>query len=144
MFWIALVFNINFSGLVHNECSIVTYAKNLYFFYLTACLKIIWLNDSPLWRMWASDSLAFVFRNHIATNVTDLLKAYDFVVLNCKKFSNAESLRNLYLAWMKSNLGYARIVWNPIHACYIYEIAKIQHKFLKLLCFKINDIYPKL
>lgn len=82
------------------------------------------------------------FRLHISSKVAEAMKAYGFIIRNCRNFSNLHCLKTLYYSYVRSKLEYNSIIWNPIYSSHITIIEKVQRKFLKFLSFKIDGIYP--
>lgn len=47
----------------------------------------------------------------------------------------------VYCTFVRSNLEYVSQVLNPRHNIYTERIERIQRKFIKYLCFKLNIAY---
>lgn len=44
---------------------------------------------------------------------------------------------------MRSKLEYGCLVWNPFYIRYKTMIERVQRRFLKFLCFRIDGVYPE-
>jgi hypothetical protein len=49
----------------------------------------------------------------------------------------------MYCAYVKSKLGYGSIIWDPSYQRYVDKVETIQRRFLKLLAFKTDGVYPE-
>ena len=56
-----------------------------------------------------------------------------------RKFTDINTLQTLYRCFVRSKLEYASLVWSPNYGLHINNV---QRKFLKLLYFKSNGVYP--
>lgn len=82
------------------------------------------------------------FSQHIINLTNSALKSYGFIARNSRDFLDCNTLKILYYAYVRSKLEYASLAWSPHYATYIDRIESVQRRFLKLLSFKIDGIYP--
>lgn len=82
------------------------------------------------------------FLPHINNLVSTSFKTLGFLIRTSQDFSNANTLKILYFAFVRSKLDYASLVWNPHYRYYVDSIEKIQRRFLKLLWYKSDGVYP--
>jgi hypothetical protein len=82
------------------------------------------------------------FNDHLNNIVSKALKTYGFIFRNCKDFSNPKTLLLLYTSLIRSQLEYCSLIWYPIYITNINELEKVQRKFLKLLSFQLDGVYP--
>jgi hypothetical protein len=82
------------------------------------------------------------FNDHLNNIVSKALKTYGFVFRNCKDFSNPKTLLLLYTSLIRSQLEYCSLIWYPIDITNINKLEKVQRKFLKLLSFQLDGVYP--
>jgi Reverse transcriptase (RNA-dependent DNA polymerase) len=82
------------------------------------------------------------FVPHINNAVTVALKAYGFIVRSSREFANLPTLKTLYFAFVRTKLEYAAVVWSPGYQLHIDRLESVQRKFLKLLSFRTDNVYP--
>lgn len=82
------------------------------------------------------------FSIHIQQITTEAMKTYGFLARNSREFRNVSTLKVLYNSFIRSKLEYASIVWSPHYKVHIDSIEAVQRKFLKLLSFKLDSVYP--
>lgn len=82
------------------------------------------------------------FNAHIENVVGNSFKTLGFIVRCSREFTDINTLRTLYCCFVRSKLEYASLVWSPNYDLYINNLENVQRKFLKLLYFKSNGIYP--
>lgn len=107
------------------------------------------INDSVLTRPEVICDLGVVFDKklsfnvHIDATVSTALKSYGFIYRNSTHFKQLSTLKVLYYSYVRSKLEYACLVWNPHYQVHIDKLESVQRKFLKLLYFRENGIYPE-
>lgn len=57
----------------------------------------------------------------------------DFMIRNCKSFTNGVALKAIYVALVRSCLKYAAFIWYSL----------VQRRFFKYLCFQTKHRYPE-
>lgn len=83
------------------------------------------------------------FGTHIQAITNESLKMYGYIARSSRHFTDTETLKMLYVAYVRSKLEYASLVWNPGYAVHTNTIESVQRKFLKFLSFKVDGIYPE-
>ena len=78
------------------------------------------------------------FNNHIESVILKSLKKVNYLKFKCKAIWNISLLTQLYNALVKSSLMYGSIIWSPCNNNTIYELEKVQNKFLKFLSWRTN------
>lgn len=84
--------------------------------------------------------LSFVY--HVSMVTAAAYKNLGFIIRNTKFFSDINSLKLLFNAFVRSKLEYASIVWSPGYDQHISSIEQVQRRFLKHLSFKLDQRYP--
>lgn len=74
-------------------------------------------------------SMSFV--SHIDYIVPKAYKMLAFLKRNCSDFSDPNTLRIIYTAFVRSKLEYASVVWSPHCNIHISRIEKVQRTFIK-------------
>jgi hypothetical protein len=59
-----------------------------------------------------------------------------------KEFSDVETLKLLYITYVRSRLEYASLVWSPIYDVHSSFLERVQRSFLKNAVFTLNGAYP--
>ena len=62
---------------------------------------------------------------------------------NCLRQFSKSSNRLLYIAFVRPQIEYASVVWNPYHTTKIDAIEKIQQRFIHQQCFRSNIEYHR-
>ena len=82
------------------------------------------------------------FVNHVQQITQSAFKSLGFVLRNGREFADSETLKILYMAYCRSRLEYASVVWSPIHNIHISALENIQRRFLKNLAHICDGVYP--
>ncbi|CAK1580211.1 unnamed protein product [Parnassius mnemosyne] len=82
-----------------------------------------------------------LFDKHIENIIGRSTRALGFVMRCSKNFKQIKTLKILYCCYVRSILEYASQIWNPQYKTYISRIERIQMKFIKHLCYRVNDHY---
>lgn len=85
-------------------------------------------------------SLAFDF--HVNETVKSAYKMLGFLIRNSCSFTNVNTLKLLYFAYVRSKLEYCSVVWDPYYLVYKQALERVQRKFLKYLHFRRHNSYP--
>ena len=83
------------------------------------------------------------FTLHVDKIVNKINKTLGFVLRQCQEFTSLRVFCILYNSYVRSLLEYCCIIWSPYYQLYISRLEKIQRKFIKFLCFKLNVIFDK-
>lgn len=81
------------------------------------------------------------FNEHIIIMTKKASKMYGFIVRNSRQFNNLKCIRQLYISFVRSILEYCSIIWSPYYRYQIYNVEKIQNKFLRYLNYKETGVY---
>lgn len=133
------------NGLFPNirKCMVITYTKNknpVFFQYS--------IGDIPLSRTKQVKDLGVMFccdlsfSRHVDDMVRSAYKMLGFVIRNSRSFSNIETVKTLYYAFVRSRLEYCSVVWSPFYEVHKHEVEVVQRKLLKFLYYKSHGIYP--
>lgn len=126
-----------------NKCFVITYSNkrnNLVFNYT--------LDDSEITRcsyirdLGVTFDAKMSFSLHIQNISKDAFKILGFIIRNSREFSNIDSLKLLYGAYIRAKLEYGSIAWSPFYNAHVNALEKVQRRFLKFLAFKVDGIYP--
>lgn len=82
------------------------------------------------------------FVEHYNLILTASYKCMGFIIRNSNNFTSPDTLKLLFISFVRSRLEYASVVWAPTFAIHTANIERIQRKFLKYLNFKVDGIYP--
>ena len=82
------------------------------------------------------------FAPHVSFIVSEAVKCLGFIIRSSGCFSNGTTLKRLYVAFVRSKLEYASVVWAPATQIHIQALEKIQRRFLKFVSFKLDGVYP--
>jgi hypothetical protein len=82
------------------------------------------------------------FVEHIGTIAGTAFRALGFVLRISKEFSDVETLKLLYITYVRSRLEYASLVWPPIYDVHSSLIQLVQRSFLRNAVFTLNGAYP--
>jgi hypothetical protein len=61
-----------------------------------------------------------------------------FINRRNKNFKNLYTFKTLFFSLVRSHLEFGSVVWSPSYSSYKKVIEKVQYKFLKLICYKLN------
>jgi len=65
-----------------------------------------------------------------------------FVFRNTTSFTGARTFLTLYCAFVRSQIEFGTLIWNPILQKYSEALEKIQRRFLKYTYYRIFQYYP--
>lgn len=82
------------------------------------------------------------FTCHVESICSSALRSLGFINRQTKNFKNSLTLKSLYFCYVRSKLEYCAVIWDPHYAISRTAIEKVQRKFLKLMSFRIDGIYP--
>ncbi|CAH1108186.1 unnamed protein product [Psylliodes chrysocephalus] len=73
------------------------------------------------------------FIEHVNTIQKEAYRNLGFVIRNGRQFSEPNTLKTIFNAFVRSKLEYASIVWSPGYEVHSQALEKIQRKFVKYL-----------
>lgn len=82
------------------------------------------------------------FIHHIENIVSRASKTLGFLVRNSTTFTKTDTLMILYNAYVIPILEYASTVWSPIYEVHINALELVQRRFLKLMVYRSDGVYP--
>jgi hypothetical protein len=62
----------------------------------------------------------------------------NFINRNTTNFKNTNALKTLFFSLVWSHLEFGSTIWSPNYITFIDLVENVQHKFLKLLSYKLN------
>ena len=78
------------------------------------------------------------FTDHIEAICKDSMKLLGFIIRSTKDFTNIHTLKLLFVSLVRSKLEYLTVIWSPFYACHILRIERIQHKFLRVINYRLG------
>ena len=84
--------------------------------------------------------MTFIY--HYEQIMSSALKNLGFIIRNCRKFQDTETIKPLYFSFVRSKLEFASIIWSPGYNIHTVALEKIQRRFLKFLFFLSFGHYP--
>lgn len=132
----------NANGLVcnPNKCKVMSYSRrksNLVFEYE--------LDGTVISRTTSIRDLGVTFTNrldfslHLNEISSKASKLLGFIYRSTREFSNPKSLIYLYKSLVVPVLMYASQIWSPYELVDIKRIESVQHRFLRMLSYKIGE-----
>lgn len=125
------------------KCSVMTYTLK------SSIIKFNYnLNNVTLQRPITFRDLGVIFDknlsfiNHVDSIISSAFKTFGFIVRNSRDFMDVNTVKLLYYSLVRSKLEYAALVWYPGYQIHINNLENVQRRFLKLLAFKSDGIYP--
>ena len=82
------------------------------------------------------------FDTHINEVIRRSKRAMGFVLRNAAAFRGTRTLLRLYNAFIRSQMEYGILIWNPVLKKYSDGLESIQRRFLKFTYMKIFQYYP--
>ena len=125
------------------KCSVLTYSR--------ACSPYIYnykINKNALVRATKIKDLGVVFKStlsfkdHILEIIQKAYRSMGMIIRNCKDFKDIDTLKLLFITYVRPILEYGFLIWNPHNDFLIKELEKIQRKYLKWLYYKRYGLYP--
>ena len=83
------------------------------------------------------------FSGHINTIVSSAAKVLGYCIRNWGSFTDINTLKLIYVSFVRSKLEYASVIWSPIYQNSKTQVESVQRKFLKYMFFKHNGFYPQ-
>ena len=83
------------------------------------------------------------FCGHINTIVSSAAKVLGYCIRNWGSFTDINTLKLIYVSFVRSKLEYASVIWSPIYQNSKTQVESVQRKFLKYMFFKHNGFYPQ-
>lgn len=126
------------------KCKIMSYSRKI-----QPAMFDYRLNDVILTRVYSTKDLGIIFdtkitfAEHITTVTKSAYSRLGFIIRNTRCFSDIKTLNTLYFSFVRSKLEYGSLVWYPLYQIHIAALENVQRKFLKLISFKLDGIYPQ-
>ena len=127
-----------------NKCNVISFTRQL------NCYKHDYtINDVTLNRVDTVTDLGVSIRSnltfdaHINRIVNEASRNLGFIIRQGKAFTNIETFKTLYYAYVRSKLEYASIIWHSHTLCSMRKIEALQSRFVRFLTFKETGIYPQ-
>lgn len=125
------------------KCNAMTFSNKLNIFIYEYCINNTILTRPNTFKdLGVTLDCKLSFVEHINLVIANCYKSLGFIIRNSRDFVNIESIKILYLAFVRSRLDYASIIWSPHFNTHIQNLEKVQRRFLKYLCFKGDGVYP--
>lgn len=83
------------------------------------------------------------FSVHIEQTVNKCFRTLGFILRNARSFTDNNTLRLLFNAFVRSRIEYCAIVWRPMYRVHIANLERVQRRFAKYLCYRIDGAYPR-
>lgn len=80
------------------------------------------------------------FSKHINAMVSKSFKTLGFIKRTCRFFKNEQTLSRLYCSFVRSQVEYASLVWDPILSNQCNQVERVQKKYIKYVHSKINGV----
>ena len=80
------------------------------------------------------------FISHLSNIVSKAFQLLGFIKRCTADFSSVAALKQLYCALVRPHLEYASCVWSPYYNIHKQTLERVQHKFLKLIAYRMNLI----
>lgn len=102
------------------------------------------LNDINLERVSNITDLGVTFQQNLKFNLhyekikNKSLQMLGFLYRHTQDFTQIHTLKNLYYAYVRSRLEYCSTVWSPQYDVHIRSLEAVQHKFLRILAYKLR------
>ena len=128
-----------------SKCNVISYTKRKNMFDTSYTLNNTKLKLSNTVKdLGVMYDNKLTFQTHIDTKINEANKNLGFILRLCKEFNNPKTLQNLYQAFVRPQLEYATIIWNPDTKKQILQIEKLQSKFLRCLTYRQTGFYPRM
>lgn len=127
----------------HSKCNVVSYTKKkelLSFDYN--------INGAVISRVDSVRDLGIIFDEklsfvpYVQSVINSAIKSLGFVLRNGREFCDVETLKLLYITYVRSRLEYSSVVWSPTYNIHISALERVQRKFLKSAVFMLDKVYP--
>lgn len=82
------------------------------------------------------------FTTHINEIVASASKLLGYCVRNWGNFTDINTLKLVYVSFIRSKLEYACVIWSPMYQYSIMQVESVQRKCLKYMSLKCFDFYP--
>lgn len=80
----------------------------------------------------------FSFLSHIDFLISKSNSMLGFVLRNSKQFSNPQTLKCLFFAYVRSGLEYCSTIWNPFYEVHSLRIERIQKRFTRTVVRRLH------
>jgi hypothetical protein len=82
------------------------------------------------------------FNVHIDLVAQSAFKSLGFIMRNSREISDADTLKTLYVTYVRSRLEYSSLVWSLIYNNHISTLERVQRRFLKAVACSVDGVYP--
>lgn len=126
------------------KCKIVSFSRNR-----NKILYNYTMENSELERATQIKDLGVIFddrmsfTDHINSLVRECFQKVGLILRMGRNFRQAQTYMTLFNTLVRCKLEYASVVWSPFYIKYIRSIESIQTRFLRIVDFRINGVYPK-
>jgi hypothetical protein len=83
------------------------------------------------------------FNSHIEKITNKTFLYLGFITRTCSNFNNYDTLRNLYFAFVRSQLEYTSLIWFSDKICTTQDLEAVQNRFLRFLSFEFKVERPQ-
>lgn len=134
----------NFLKLNVSKCKVMSYSRKE-----DPVIFDYYINNNLLDRCVTYKDLGIIFdtkltfTNHINEMVKSSCRVLGFLIRNWSGFVNINTMKLLYVSFIRSKLEYGSIIWYPLYQNSIILIESVQRKCLKYMFFKCNGYYPQ-
>ena len=125
-----------------SKCFIMTYTRRK-----SPIIYNYKIKDRDLARVETMRDLGLIFDTQLTFSsliygmINRANRVYGFIIRNTKMFNNTGAIRQLYVSYVRSQLEYCSIVWNPFYQIHISNIETIQNKVLRFINYKETGLY---
>jgi len=126
------------------KCSVITYSSSKKF---SAFAYTI--DNLEIARCSSIKDLGVIYQNNFRFDLqlnnvlNNASRSLGLIKRFCRNISDVDLIRTLYLTYVRSKLTSAIIIWAPQSKDGFKKLEKIQKKFIKFLCYKMNIIYHR-
>lgn len=122
------------------KCSIISFSKTQIVEYEYS------IGDSILSRVNEVKDLGVIFdtklnfEQHITYSVNKALRKLYYILRVSREFNDINVICKLYETLIKPIVMYASPVWSPIYMIHSNKLENVQHKFFRLVAFRLNIV----
>ena len=127
-----------------DKCNIITFSRKTKSKVIDYTYK---LDKQPIKRVQVVKDLGVYlthnlsFSQHINHIIKRSFQMLGFIRRICSNFDNVQTLRTLYISYVRSNLEYCSVVWSSHQNYLSQKIERVQKKFIKYMCVKQGYVY---
>lgn len=83
------------------------------------------------------------FNEHIDKITNKAFQNLGFITRTCTNFNNLNAFKNIYFAFVRSQLEYASLIWSSNNIGVTHNLEAVQNRFLRFLAFKFKVERPR-